>query len=296
MKKICIRGLLFAALTMLSAGYVRAAGIDTSLYSQLKTPDYNELELTMDEQEICKYTMDACEGRIYIAGDTLTVTHNGKESPVVLIYDEAANAWSTIWATFLDTEGDLEIIAGDGVLYFFYDDQAALTVYSYDLETKVVKTLSSVVSSDRTLTEEEKAALAGVEVKRQEEYEQMLSEAKEVLKEGEDSNLVGTVSGEYFYVFGDKTGAEEGMNIFYRFTVTGENALEIVVDESSEASADEEKAAIEDAKLLEESSENQDFITQLIVVFCLAILLSSAALKLFHYKTKKSNPNKSEEE
>lgn len=296
MKKKWIRGLLLAALAMLSANSVNAASIDTSLYTQLKAPDYSELELTIDNQEPCEYTMDACDGRIYIAGDTLTITHNGKESPVVLIYDETTNSWSTIWATFLDTEGDLEIIAGDDMLYFFNDDPSALTVYSYDLKSKAVKTLSSIVSSERTLTEEEKAALAGVEAKPQEQLAQMLTEAKEVLKEGENPNLVGTISGEYFYVFGDKTGAEEMTNIFYRFTVTGEDALEIIVEEPAKADSDSKDAAAEDTKLPEESNENQDFITKLIVVFCMAILLSSAALKLFHYKTKNSDSDKSEEE
>lgn len=296
MKKKCIRGLLFAALAVLSASSVSAASIDTSLYTQLKTPDYNELELTMDNPELCEYTMDACDGRIYIAGDALTITHNGKESPVVLIYDEMANSWSTIWATFLDTEGNLEIIAGDDMLYFFYDDQSTLTVYSYDLETKAVKTLSSIVSSEHTLTEEEKAALAGVEVEPQEELAQMLAQAKEVLKEGDSSNLVGTILDEYFYVFGDKTGAEEVTNIFYRFTVTGKEALEIVIDEPSETVTDEEQTVSEDVKLPKESNENQDYLTKLIVVFCLAILLTSAALKLFHHKVKKNNPDKSEEE
>lgn len=130
---------LMACMVTVSAN---ASEIDTTIFETLRTPDYEELQLEIDDNSI-SYTMDVCDGRIYIIGDGLTIEHEKKEAPVVLIYDEADNTWSSIWATFLDSDGELDIIAGDEVLYFFDNHYSSLTIYGYDLKTKEVKELSA---------------------------------------------------------------------------------------------------------------------------------------------------------
>lgn len=120
---------------------VEAAEIDTKMYETLRTPNYEEFQLDIEDAGI-SYTMDACDGRVYIIGEGLTIEHEKKEAPVVLIYDENSNNWSSIWATFIDSDGELDIIAGDDVLYFFDNHYSSLAIYGYDLNSKEVKELA----------------------------------------------------------------------------------------------------------------------------------------------------------
>lgn len=133
--------MLIGMLALGMAVPVQAAEIDTTIYETLKAPDYDELQLEIEDTSI-SYTMDVCDDRVYIIGEGLTVEHEKKESPVVLIYDEGNKNWSSIWATFIDSDGELDIIAGDDVLYFFDNHYSSLTIYGYDLKTKEVKELS----------------------------------------------------------------------------------------------------------------------------------------------------------
>lgn len=143
MKKRFMQLIFAGIMACVAAIPVNAAEIDINIFEKLKAPDYEMLEINIEDGEMSEYAIDACDGRVYITGDTLTVEHDRKESPVVLIYDEAANNWSTIWATFLGTEGELEIVAGDGMLYFFDNHYTQLNILGYNLDTKEVKELSS---------------------------------------------------------------------------------------------------------------------------------------------------------
>lgn len=143
MKKRLTKFVLAGVIAGLISIPVSAAEIDTTMFEKMKAPDYEMLEIDIEEGVVSDYTMDACDGRVYITGDALTVEHDRKESPVVLIYDETENNWSTIWATFLGTEGELDIVAGDGMLYFFDNQYTKLNILGYNLETKEVKELSS---------------------------------------------------------------------------------------------------------------------------------------------------------
>ena len=138
MKRRLANIFLAGVLSLTMALPVKAAEIDTSIYEKMKSPDFEVLEIDIDDEEVAEYTMDECAGRVYIVGDNLTIEHDRKESPVVLIYDETEKAWSTIWATFLGTEGELKIVAGDNVLYFFDNQYSSLNIHGYDLNTKEV--------------------------------------------------------------------------------------------------------------------------------------------------------------
>lgn len=140
MKKKWI-GLLLAGLLFCITGIPSTAA--EGYFDELQTPDYKELGLKQDTDEEKNYSMDACDGKIYIAGGNLKVEKEGKEYPVVLVYNEEEETWGTIWATFLGTEGELQLVAGDDKLYLLENKYTRLNVFAYDLSTKEVKELAS---------------------------------------------------------------------------------------------------------------------------------------------------------
>lgn len=140
MKKKWI-GLLLAGLLFCITGIPSTAA--EGYFDELQTPDYEELGLKQDTDEEKNYSMDACDGKIYIAGGNLKVEKEGKEYPVVLVYNEEEETWGTIWATFLGTEGELQLVAGDDKLYLLENKYTRLNVFAYDLSTKEVKELAS---------------------------------------------------------------------------------------------------------------------------------------------------------
>lgn len=140
MKKKWI-GLLLAGLLFCITGIPSTAA--EGYFDELQTPDYEELGLKQDTDEEKNYSMDACDGKIYIAGGNLKVEKEGKEYPVVLVYNEEEETWGTIWATFLGTEGELQLVAGDDKLYLLENKYTQLNVFAYDLSTKEVKELAS---------------------------------------------------------------------------------------------------------------------------------------------------------
>ncbi|MGF0017929.1 hypothetical protein [Sporofaciens sp. SGI.106] len=134
-------GLLLAGLLFCTMGLSSRAA--EGYFDELQTPDYEELGLKQDTDEEKNYSMDACDGKIYIAGGNLKVEKEGKEYPVVLVYNEEEETWGTIWATFLGTEGELQLVAGDDKLYLLENKYTQLNVFAYDLSTKEVKELAS---------------------------------------------------------------------------------------------------------------------------------------------------------
>ena len=134
-------GLLLAGLLFCTMGIPSRAA--EGYFDELQIPDYEELGLKQDADEKKNYSMDACDGKIYIAGGNLKVEKEGKEYPVVLVYNEEEETWGTIWATFLGTEGELQLVAGDDKLYLLENKYTRLNVFAYDLSTKEVKELAS---------------------------------------------------------------------------------------------------------------------------------------------------------
>lgn len=143
MKKNWIGIVLAGIIACIPGMQVNAVEIDTRICEKLTAPDYEELGLGIEGVEDAAYSMDVYDGRIYITGDNLIVEKEKKESPVVLIYDEKDDSWSTLWATFLDTDCELEIIAGDEMLYFFDNHYSSLKIFGYNLKTKEVKEVAS---------------------------------------------------------------------------------------------------------------------------------------------------------
>ena len=274
MKKRLVNILLSGMILLTMGISAEASNIDASMYKQLKAPDYEALEIIVDNEDI-DYTMDAYDGRVYITSDNLRIEHNRKESPVVLIYDETDNTWSTIWATFLDIEGELDIIVGDGILYFFDNCYPDLKIYGYNLETKEVKELSSFTREREERNFDlyydgeyiwiwggeykdietgiwnpldvvrrwniETGNLEDVNVSDVEansnpkiEKEELLASVKVTPLLTDAENLAGAASKEHFYVFGDMCSENGNNPVFCQFNFTTEETGETVVEKPEE--------------------------------------------------------------
>lgn len=111
-------------------------------YEELSVPDFEELGILYVPNEEQRYNVEAYKGKIYVSGDSLRVRTDGKESPVILVYDEKSKEWGTILATFLDVDGELQTVIGDGSLYLLSNNSGKLTIFSYNLESKMVNKLA----------------------------------------------------------------------------------------------------------------------------------------------------------
>lgn len=121
---------------------VRQSDSTQKCYEELPVPDFEELGVLYVPNEERRYNVEAYKGKIYVSGDSLRVRTDGKESPVILVYDEKSEEWGTILATFLSVDGKLQTVIGDGSLYLLSNNSGKLTIFSYDLESKMVNKLA----------------------------------------------------------------------------------------------------------------------------------------------------------